>query len=132
MNKMAESLICVAERDLGAAAILMPYSTRHAAIWVYDAAAKILEAIVHEDPDSLFVRRGHVERLARELPRGSPFAIDLWDQIESSWSVDAYQLLIGEDGTIAPDPPESSVRHVLKELRALLPVVRNHVCEKRA
>lgn len=127
MNKVAESLVTIAERDLGAAAILLPLSSRHAAIWVYDAGAKLLEAIVRVDLNPADVARGQIERLVRRLPVGSPFATDVWDQIDPTWAADAYDVLIGEDGTIAPDPPEHDVRQVLEQLRGLLRAIRDHV-----
>lgn len=127
MNKVAESLVIIAERDLGAAATLMPLSTRHAAVWIYEAAAKLLEALVRVDTDCADAPRGQVERLMKRLPVSSPFATDVWAQIEPTWAAEAYDLLIADDGTIAPDPLGSSVQQALRDLRTVLPSIREHV-----
>lgn len=129
MNKKAESLLSLAEKDLAHAADNMRKHPRHAAFSVQQAAEKLIKSVL-ETEGVVYPSLSHqLDELVARVPSSNPFKGDLIPLTRLTSAATKYRYPTAR-GDVPDDPPMSEIQEDMTAVQALLPEVRDWLREE--
>jgi HEPN domain-containing protein len=124
VNKKAESLLRLAENDIGHAADNLRSHPAHAAMSMQQAAEKMIKAVLELENVSYPATSHQLDLLISLVPAINPFKGDFAPLARLTAAATKYRYPTAR-GDVPEDPPASEIRADLDAVRLLLPEVRD-------
>jgi HEPN domain-containing protein len=130
MNRKAESLLSLAEKDLAHAADNLHRHPRHAAFSVQQAAEKMIKAVLETEGVSYPSTSHQLDQLVARIPTSNPFRGDLLPLTRLTPAATKYRYPT-PSGDVPKDPPGAEIEEDMAAVKGLLPEIRDWVSERK-